>query len=130
MIKNYLISLSLAFFVGCHNIPQEAYTQPNDNSIASDAFVVKMEKNETSRIQEQEMIRAFRRAWHAQNYALNNVALPEDMLTGNTGPLSQNLLQALDADLAIRKAQQDIQNYFNKGGIGDVNSASTSKQGK
>lgn len=122
-MKKLTIFLFCFFLYGCSSIPQEAYTQPNDNSIISDAFVVKMEKGETNRLQEQALIRAFRRAWHAQNYALNNVQVPPDMQTpGNTGPLSQNLLQALDADLAVRKAQQDLQKSLNQGGIGPINS--------
>lgn len=122
-MKKLTVLLICFFLYGCSSIPQEAYTQPNDNSIISDAFVVKMEKGETSRLQEQAIVRAFRRAWHAQNYALNNVPIPPDMQTaGNTGPLSQNLLQALDIDLAVRKAQQDLQKSFNQGGIGSIDS--------
>jgi tRNA(Leu) C34 or U34 (ribose-2'-O)-methylase TrmL len=117
----------VAFLIlsGCSGIPQEAYKQANDNSLISDAFVVKMEKGETTRIQEQAIIRAYRRAWHAQNYALNNVPVPVDMLVpGNNGPLDQNLLQALDSDLAVRKAQRNLNDSFNRGEIGDVNTRS------
>jgi len=112
----------LILITGCHSIPQEAYSQPNANCIIDDAFIVMMEKGLTTREQEQAMLRANRRAWHAQDYALNNAPLPPDMQQpGNTGPLDQNVLQALDIDLQIRKAQQDLRNSFDKGGISPIN---------
>lgn len=60
-------------------IPPEAYTTAENNAKYADAFVTMMDAGGTSREQEQNFIRANRRAWHAQNYALNDVPLPRDV---------------------------------------------------
>lgn len=116
-----LIFITIIFFCGCVNLPQEALNNINDNSIICDAFIVKMQKGQTTRDQDQAFIRANRRAWHAQNFAINEAPLPPDMQTSlNTGPLDFNLITALENDLLIRKKMQDLQNAFD--GIGSINS--------
>lgn len=120
--KNVILAVVLALS-GCQSIPQEALTNVNDNSIISDAFVVKMQKGQTTRDQEQSFIRANRRSWHSENFALNNAPLPPDMQTpGNAGPLDLNLIQALENDLNVRKNMQNLQNAFDS--VGSVNSNS------
>lgn len=125
MRKNLLaISFLLMLFVsGCSGVPKEALTQANDNSLISDAFMVLVQKGETTREQEQAMLRANRRSWHAQNFALNNAVLPQDMQQpGNTGPLDANLLQSLESDLVVRANMQKLREILKREGVGSVNS--------
>tara|TARA_Y100001935_G_C16971202_1_gene344176 strand:+ start:84 stop:368 length:285 start_codon:yes stop_codon:yes gene_type:complete len=70
---------------GCSSIPQEAFQQPADNALITDAFVQQMEAGTTTRDQEQNFIRAQRKAWHAQNFALNDVPLPGDLAPVDSG---------------------------------------------
>jgi hypothetical protein len=67
--------------VGCRalTIPDEAFTQAKDNAGLCDNFVDLMNAGVTTRDQEQNFIRANRRAWHAQNFALNSEVLPPDV---------------------------------------------------
>ena len=73
-----LLAISSA---GCRalTIPDQAFTQAKDNAGLCDNFVDLMNAGVTSREQEQNFIRANRRAWHAQNFALNNELLPPDV---------------------------------------------------
>jgi len=66
---------------GCRalTIPDQAFTQAKDNAALCDNFVDLMNAGVTTREQEQNFIRANRRAWHAQNFALNNELLPPDV---------------------------------------------------
>lgn len=68
---------------GCKalSIPDEAFAQAKDNAILCDNFVELMNAGVTTREQEQNFIRANRRAWHAQNYAINSEPLPPDVET-------------------------------------------------
>ena len=74
---------------GCNTIPQEAFQQPADNALITDAFVKQMEAGATSRDQEQEFIRSQRKAWHSQNFALNDVPLPPDLAPVNSSTEGQ-----------------------------------------
>jgi hypothetical protein len=71
----------VCFLSGCKafSIPDEAFTQAKDNAALCDNFVNLMDAGVTNREQEQNFIRANRRAWHAQNFALNNELLPPDV---------------------------------------------------
>lgn len=60
-------------------VPEEARSTAKENAELSDSFVTFMDAGQTTREQEQRFIRACRRAWHAQNYALNDVPLPHDV---------------------------------------------------
>lgn len=60
-------------------VPPEAKTTASENAQLSDGFVTMMDAGTTSRVQEQGFIRALRRAWHAQDYALNDEPLPRDV---------------------------------------------------
>lgn len=66
---------------GCKamTIPDAAFNQAKDNAVLSDNFIQLMNAGVTTREQEQNFIRANRRAWHAQNYALNSEPLPPDV---------------------------------------------------
>ena len=118
------VSLCLMLFAsGCSGVPKEALTQANDNSLISDAFMVLVQKGETTREHEQAMLRANRRSWHAQNFALNNAVLPQDMQQpSNTGPLDANLLQSLESDLVVRANMQKLREILKREGVGSVDS--------
>jgi len=60
-------------------IPDQAFNQAEDNAALCDNFVNLMNAGVTTREQDQNFIRANRRAWHAQNFALNNELLPPDV---------------------------------------------------
>ena len=77
-------SLALVLIIllsGCKapTIPDQAFTQAKDNAQLCDNFNDLMNAGVTTREQEQAFIRANRRAWHAQNFALNNEPLPADV---------------------------------------------------
>lgn len=91
-----LISLFLS--VGCSSVPPEALTRSASNALISDAFIVLMEKGETTREDEQAFILANRRNWHALNFAVSEIPLPEDMQEGFEG----DLLESLQKDPKIR----------------------------
>lgn len=73
--------LLILLLSGCRalTIPDEAFTQAKDNAGLCNNFVDLMNAGVTTREQEQSFIRANRRAWHAQNFALNNELLPPDV---------------------------------------------------
>jgi hypothetical protein len=75
------IFAAILLLSGCKalTIPDEAFTQAKDNAALCDNFVDLMNAGVTTREQEQNFIRANRRAWHAQNFALNNEVLPPDV---------------------------------------------------
>lgn len=105
-MKKTLFSLAMLMSLvvsGC-TIPQEAFDQPQENVVISDAFVALMLDEKTTRKQEQAFIMANRKAWHAQNFALNEVPLPEDIETGD----NTNLLQLLQSDPQVRAAIADV----------------------
>ena len=60
-------------------VPDESKSTASENAQLSDAFVTMMDAGTTTRDQEKRFIRANRRAWHAQNYALNDEPLPRDV---------------------------------------------------
>jgi len=72
-----LISLSGCCSFFC--VPKEASITAKENAEISDAFKTFMDADRTTREQEKNFIRACRRAWHAQNFALNDVPLPPDV---------------------------------------------------
>ena len=71
--------LTITLLSGCCSVPKEALDQANSSSVICDSFVGLMDSNHTTREQEQDFIRATRKAWHAQNFALNDIPLPEDL---------------------------------------------------
>jgi len=75
-----ILALSL-LSTGCCSfcLPPEAKSTASENSKLCDAFILFMDAGQTTREQEQKFIRANRRAWHAQNYALNDEPLPKDV---------------------------------------------------
>jgi len=79
-MKTWVLAIIL-LFSGCKalTIPDEAFTQAKNNAGLCDNFVELMNAGVTTREQEQNFIRANRRAWHAQNFALNNELLPPDV---------------------------------------------------
>lgn len=91
-----LISLFLS--VGCSSVPPEALERSASNALISDAFIVLMEKGETTREEEQAFILANRRNWHALNFAISEIPLPDDMQEGFEG----SLLESLEKDPKIR----------------------------
>lgn len=86
-MKNLILILWLSFSCsGCAllcGVPPEAKTTASENAQLSDGFVTIMDAGGTTRVQEQKFIRANRRAWHAQNFALNDTPLPHDMENSN-----------------------------------------------
>jgi hypothetical protein len=75
------IFAAILLLSGCKalTIPDQAFTQAKDNAVLCDNFVDLMNAGVTTREQEQNFIRANRRAWHAQNFALNSEVLPPDV---------------------------------------------------
>lgn len=84
---------------GCSTVPKEAYEQVEQNAIIMDNFIDLMIKGQTTRKQEQAMIYANRRSWHATNFAFNDVALPEDLQPGS----SANLVECLKKDPKVKQ---------------------------
>jgi len=108
-MRKTLLSLVLLLGItsaGCTSIPQEALDQARDNALISDAFVGLMLDSKTSREQEQAFILANRKAWHTQNFALNDVALPPDLASGER---QANLLEILKQDPAIRAKMHELE---------------------
>lgn len=99
-----LLLVGSALMSGCSSIPPEAYAQANENAIISDTFVLLMEQGQTTRAEEQAFIKANRRSWHAQNFALNEAPLPPDM----ENPSDANLRAILEADVAIRQRAKEL----------------------
>lgn len=86
MKYSFSILLIMALFSvttsGCAllcGVPPEAKQTAEENAGISDGFVLMMDAGTTTREQDQKFIHANRRAWHAQNYALNDVLLPRDI---------------------------------------------------
>jgi len=80
--RQFLLLLVLIYFPGCAlicGVPPEAQSTAKENAHLCDSFVTMMDAGTTNREQEQKFIRAVRRAWHAQNYALNDMPLPRDV---------------------------------------------------
>ena len=75
------VLLLVCCFSGCKawSIPDQAFAQAKDNSTLCDSYVDLMNAGVTTREQDQNFIRANRRAWHSQNFALNNEPLPPDV---------------------------------------------------
>ena len=102
-MKYLQIALLSLFMAGCSGVPQQALDQAGENALLSDSFIYLVETGVTTREQEQAFIRANRRAWHAQNFSLNDVPLPADI----EAQPPTNLLEALKADpLVLRKAKE------------------------
>ena len=84
-MKKLILALLLVMpLSGCCSlfcVPKEASITAKENAEISDAFKVFMDAERTTRKQEQDFIRAGRRAWHAQNFALNDAPLPADVET-------------------------------------------------
>jgi len=78
-MKKLVLTITLALLSGCCGVPKEALDQASIISTAYDSFVGFMEQGHTTREQEQDFIRANRKAWHTQNLALNDIPLPEDL---------------------------------------------------
>ena len=81
-MKTKLTSLiGILLLSGCCSwcIPEEARSTAQQNAELTDAFIILMDSDKTTRENEQDFIRANRRAWHAQNNALNDVPLPADV---------------------------------------------------
>lgn len=80
MIYRLLLASSL-LMTGCANwyVPPEAKIEVQKNAARMDAYIVWMNAGRTTREQDQQLIRALRRAWHAQNLTLNDVPLPTDV---------------------------------------------------
>lgn len=77
-----ILILTLAFSTsGCafFTVPEEAKTNATNNAQLCDNFLTLMNAGISTREQEQNFIRSCRRAWHAQNFALNNEPLPPDV---------------------------------------------------
>ena len=89
---------TLIMLSGCCSVPPQALEQIGSNALISDAFIVLIEKGETTRDQEQAFIHANRRNWHALNFAVNEAPLPEDI----EGTRDNNLLESLEKDPKIR----------------------------
>jgi len=79
MKKLACLAVTLALLSGCCSVPKEALDQANSSSVIYDSFVGLMDNGRTTREQEQDFIRASQKAWHAQNFALNDVPMPEDL---------------------------------------------------
>lgn len=108
-MRKTLLSITLFFGLaasGCTSIPPEAHDQARDNALISDAFVGLMLDDKTTREQEQAFILANRKAWHAQNFAMNDIALPEDLQEGER---QGNLLEILKSDPAIRAKMHELE---------------------
>lgn len=75
-MKNLLLVLVLSM-AGC--VSEVVESNVRNNSARSDAFLQRMDEGQTTREQEQDFIKANRVAWHALNYHLNDVDLPEDL---------------------------------------------------
>jgi hypothetical protein len=99
-MKKLALLLSLIMLSGCCSIPPQALEQIGSNAIISDAFIILIEKGDTTRDQEQAFIHANRRNWHALNFAINEAPLPEDIQ--EDGARDSNLLESLEKDPKIR----------------------------
>ncbi|RJR07546.1 hypothetical protein C4588_06485 [Candidatus Parcubacteria bacterium] len=80
-MKKIFAMIFLLALGGCKafTIPDAAFNQAEANAVLCDNFNDLMNAGITTREQEQNFIRANRRAWHAQNFALNNEPLPADV---------------------------------------------------
>jgi hypothetical protein len=81
-MKTKLLSMfAVLLLSGCCTwcLPQEALDTAKQNAELTDGFVTLIENGQTTRENEQNFIRSNRRAWHAQNNALNDVPLPADV---------------------------------------------------
>lgn len=85
MKKLFTVLVLSMLSVGCSSVPQEALDQAHTNAIICDMFILQMDSGNTTRQQEQELIKAQRRAWYAQDHALNDAELPMDMRNGVDG---------------------------------------------
>jgi hypothetical protein len=106
--RSILISalMSCSFLIsGCCSVPPEALSQASDNALIADGFVMLQEQGDTTRQQEQAFILANRRAWHAQNFAINDTPLPADLQPGAT---EVNLLDILQADPRVRAKAKEV----------------------
>jgi hypothetical protein len=106
--RSILVSalMSCAFLVsGCCTVPPEALSQASDNALIADGFVMLQEQGDTTRQQEQAFILANRRAWHSQNFAINDTPLPADLQPGATGV---NLLEILQTDPRVRAKAKEV----------------------
>lgn len=104
-ILSFMLLLGLASS-GCSSVPEAALHQARDNALVSDAFVGLMLEDKTTREQEQAFILANRKAWHAQNFALNDVALPDDLASSDRQP---NLLEILRSDPKVRAKMHEVE---------------------
>jgi len=84
-MRNILYSLTILIALsssGCAllcGVPPQAQQTAQENADLTDGFALMMDAGTTTRVQEQKFIHANRRAWHAQNFALNDVPLPRDV---------------------------------------------------
>jgi hypothetical protein len=80
-MKKCLPLLLILLMSGCCSwcIPEKASITAKENAEISDSFLQFMNAGATTRKQEQNFIRTNRRAWHAQNFAINSVPLPLDV---------------------------------------------------
>jgi hypothetical protein len=100
-MKKFFGLIAVLLISGCTSVPPEALSQAADNALISDAYVALMEKGETQPAQDKAFILANRRSWHAQNFALNEAPLPEDLQPGADAG-SINLLEILENDPRVR----------------------------
>ena len=105
-MKKFLTLSMVLLLCGCPSIPPAAFSQAADNALISDAYVSLMESGETQPAQDQAFILANRRSWHAQNFAINEAPLPEDLQPGAED--SVNLLDILQADPRVRAKVNEL----------------------
>ena len=106
IVSSALLAIAL-LTSGCTSVPPEALNQARDNALICDGFVTLMQEGKTNREQEQAFILANRRAWHAQNFAVNGTTLPEDLDPAVRS--DANLLEILRADPRVRAKIQEIE---------------------
>ncbi len=114
--------LACSFMLGgCTSVPQEALTNAGDNALICDGFILLMNTGGTTREQEQAFILANRHVWHSQNFALNDVPLPADLVPG-AEPM--NLLELLQKDPKIRAKAREVAEALQPDGSGPDGSGS------
>jgi hypothetical protein len=100
-----LLLMSALFMSGCCTVPPQALSQASDNALITDGFVSLMEGGATTRVQEQAFVLANRKAWHTQNFALNDTPLPADLQPDAEG---DNLLEILRRDPRVRAKLKEV----------------------
>jgi len=73
----YRFLMIVLFLVAGCGVTQEVKEHTYENAARNHRFIELMDTGETTREQEQAFIRVNSDAWNAQNFAINDISLPE-----------------------------------------------------